>query len=196
MNEEAIEGLFRDYIHGARQDQFGRFKVGGDLTIDDLGVELDDQLSPHAEAIADVVPGSAQQRSIGRIESLVDERSDLEGRPLRQATNAADIALEGAGLAADFIPELKAGAAGIAGLVTVMALRGKKSTAGTIESLLKQGGNVSTGTPMATRVDKRLIAERRVNKLFDGVIENDRRVATERRAMAVRNEELPIKGKK
>ena len=41
--------------------------------------------------------------------------------------------------------------------------------------------------PMATRVDKRLIAERRVNQLFDDAIEYERRKAP-RRNMAVRNE--------
>ncbi len=195
-NGDLIGGIYRDYLFPpkrtvARTNQFGEIEIGGEIGASDVLNEFDASMQPAAEIIADVVPGSAQERSVGRLSDLVDERAGLEDRPIRGVLNSAEIGLEGLGLAADLAPGLKALGLGGAALASIMARRTSplSGLATAPQARLQQG---VIGSPMAERVDKRVLAERRVNKLFDGAIEFERRKAPRRKDMAVRNEDLPM----
>jgi hypothetical protein len=120
------------------------------------------------ELAKDIIPGISHLRSVERI-GEINERNKGDVSPIRRLLNNADIALEGAGMAADFVPGLK----------------GLGLAAGSLAPLAKRLGKV---TPMAERLNQRQIADRRIEKMFDSSITNERRQGP-RREMAVRNDE-------
>ena len=129
----------------ARRDAFGRVLVGGPIGLRDIT----SQPFPGAEFIADIIPGSAQERSINRLQDQYAAYQNAE-RPLTKALRAADMALEGSGLAADLFPAIKAGAATASFLLPMMA-RHNEAMSGIARALKKQRGII--GGPGAKTAD-------------------------------------------
>lgn len=71
---------------------------------------------PVGEIMKDILPVISQQRSLERIK----ESSNMEGKtPIGKILSGAEIALEGAGLVADVVPGLKAGAIAVGSLASL-----------------------------------------------------------------------------
>ena len=107
----------------AVRDRYGAFQVGGGIGWRDIANQL--ALKPQtAEAanalILDVAPGTAQMRSLDRFREQYQAYQDATS-PITKALRAADMGLEGGGLAADIIPGAAATAAAVGGLVPFMA---------------------------------------------------------------------------
>lgn len=74
---------------------------------------------PVAEVVSDVIPGISHKRSLNRIEESL---SGIGGRtPIGKVLSGADVALEGVGMAADFVPGLKAAALAAGSLLPLMS---------------------------------------------------------------------------
>ena len=94
--------------------------------------------------------------------------------------------LEGGTTALSLVPGVKMAAAALPGIIAMMSRQSDAVIDLARGSLRYQGGSIGI-KPMAERIDKRILGERRVNRMFDEMAANNRRVAPERR-MAVRNE--------
>jgi len=121
-------------------------------------------LEPYRDAVAnmalDVMPISGHQRSAGRIEESlagIGERT-----PIGQVLSGADIAAEGVGMVADFVPGLKA--AGIAGasLLPLMA-RGSKG----VRRFGKQSGSIGSADALPLDEASRIADNERMADIYD-----------------------------
>jgi len=104
-----------------RRNPYGQIQVGGPIGWRDIRA----QPFPGAELLADIIPGSAQERSLGRLNALAEERSLLEERPIRNVLNRAEAGAEYAGLAADAFPALKGLGIAASTLIPFMMRSGK-----------------------------------------------------------------------
>lgn len=102
---------------------------------------LEKYRKPMGEIASDIIPGIAHKRSLERIQ---DSAEGMEDRTIfGKATSAADIALEGAGLAADVVPFAK-GAAALAGTLGPLMMRRGGDVTGMAKLLKKQQGKIGS----------------------------------------------------
>ena len=189
-NRNALYGPTESYGL-PRQDRYGRFLIGGDLGLNTPAGQLD--------AAFEILPGVGDYRALDRAGDALTERRlvpDLMGGAKVEMPRMAEGIFEGvtaAPVIGDAATLLKMGAASLPGLLAMMARRSDDIFA---KGMAPQARHMqgAIGQPMAVKVDKRLIGERRVNKLFDDAIEYERRKAPRRKEMAVRNEvDIPKK---
>ena len=133
----------------AIQDQYGQFQVGGPIGINDIkgAIARDPFMQGLGGVIADIVPGSAQTRSVDRINALQEDRSLLEERPIANVLNMAEQGTEYAGLAADAFPALKGLGIAASSLIPFMMRRAKPLTGlAKYANTMKQGGSIGDMT--------------------------------------------------
>jgi len=100
------------------------------------------------EIVKDIIPVSSQLRSVDRMNEIMN-RDDSKDTPIRRFLNNADIALEGLGLGADFVPGLKAAGIAAGSLIPLMARKG----GATLPRVMRSQAGV-VGAPNITRLDR------------------------------------------
>ncbi|MCP5012450.1 MAG: hypothetical protein GY942_20920 [Aestuariibacter sp.] len=85
---------------------------------------------PVGEIAADIIPVSAQQRSIERSGGILERMQDPNTSTIGKVLSGADLTLEGAGLAADVVPGLKAAGVGLASLGSLIPMMARKGDIG------------------------------------------------------------------
>lgn len=177
----SLIGQAEDYGTLPIKNQYGQYQVGGDLGGREGVLDKAYEVLPF---VGDVrAMDRAQEAARPTITPNLMGGADVGIEDPYTAAFETATAMPAVG---DVATLFKMGAMSLPGIIALMARKTDDVVSLARGPLRSQAGTIGS-KPMAVPMDKRLIGERRVNRMFDEMAANNRRVTPERRQMAVRN---------